>query len=244
MKNKKNITDFYDAFSEHQNIMWHNERHYFLLEQMKQNGLKSDSVVLEVGCGIGTMSNLIAPKIKKGKLVSTDISSKSVEIAKYNNQQYNNAFFFTADSTQQELPKDRYDYVVLFDVFEHIPFEERESILKNIANTMNDETIFLVNVPAPNAHIHSIENNPNLMQVIENPVFLHDFALLLNNNGMAIQSFFTYDMWQNEEYQFYVIKKKKPYVYSKTIPPSRLNPHSIDKRIKRKISSFKNKKNS
>lgn len=243
MKNKKDITDFYDDFSEHQKQMLHNERHYFLLKQMQKNGLQSNSSILEIGCGIGSMSNLIAPKIKKGKLVAIDISPKSIEIAKNNNSHYSNVSFFVIDSTQQIIPKNNYNLIILFDVLEHIPTEERDEMLKQISILMDNNAVFLVNVPAPNAHIDSIKTQPHLMQVIENPVFIHDFAQLLNKNGMAIKSFFTYDMWQKEEYQFYVIHKEQPYVYQKTFPSSSLNPYSIKKRILRKIDSLKNFKN-
>ncbi|MBL7889951.1 MAG: class I SAM-dependent methyltransferase [Bacteroidia bacterium] len=238
MKNKKNISDFYDAYSEQQQKMWHNERHYFLIEQLKKLGLKKNSMVLEIGCGIGTVSNLIAPLIPKGKLYATDISPKSIEIAKEHNKKYSNALFFAADSTENQIPDHNYDFIVLFDVLEHIEQNDRMQFLENISKLMNEKTLLLINVPAPNAHIHAIETTPELMQIIEVPVLIEDVVPILKKCQLEIRSFFTYDMWQKDEYQFYLIEKYKKYVFQKTQPDNKHNPQSIKNRIKKKINNI------
>jgi trans-aconitate 2-methyltransferase len=239
MKTPKEISEYYDQYTDKQQQMWHNERHYFLLDQLKLQGVKSNSNILEIGCGIGTMTNLIAPLLTNGSLTSTDISPKSIELAKKNNAKFKNINFIAADSTNLHFPKLNYDFIVLFDVLEHIQNEFRSDFIKNIATVMGENTKFLVNVPAPHAHIHAIQNSPELMQIVEVPVWVEEFIVILKNNGLEIKSFFTYDMWQKEEYQFYLIEKAKSYVFVKTIPDEKYNPHSISKRVKRKIDKLK-----
>ncbi|OFY88563.1 MAG: hypothetical protein A3K10_16230 [Bacteroidetes bacterium RIFCSPLOWO2_12_FULL_31_6] len=239
MKTPKEISDFYDKYTEQQQRMWHNERHYFLLEQLKKSGLKSNSIILEIGCGVGTMTNLIAPYVKNGKIVSSDISEKSIEFARINNKQFKNLEFIAANSIDFTFPDLNYDFIILFDVMEHIQAENRNDFIHNIAKVMQNNTKLLINVPAPHAHIHAIKNFPEQMQIVEIPVFLTEFSSILSKNELDIKSFFTYDMWQNDEYQFYTVEKIKPYVFSKTIPDRKFNPQSIDKRINRKISKLK-----
>ncbi len=239
MKTPKEISEYYDQYTNKQQQMWHNERHYFLLEQLKLNGVKPNSNILEIGCGIGTMTNLIAPLVPKGQITSTDISPKSIELAKVNNKKFKNINFIAADSTNLNFPKLSYDFIVLFDVLEHIQNEFREDFIKNIATVIQDKTTFLVNVPAPHAHIHAVKNSPELMQIVEVPVWIEELIVILKKNDLEIKSFFTYDMWQKDEYQFYVIEKTKKYVFSKTIPDQKLNPQSISKRVKRKIDKIK-----
>lgn len=239
MKTTKEISEYYDQYTSKQQQMWHNERHYFLLEQLKRNGVKSNSNILEIGCGIGTMTNLIAPLVPKGCLTSTDISPKSIELAKKNNIKFKNINFIAADSTNLNFPNLHYDFIVLFDVLEHIQNEFREDFIKNIATVIEDNTKFLINVPAPHAHIHAVKNTPELMQIIEVPVWIEELILILKRSGLEIKSFFTYDMWQKDEYQFYVIEKTKKYTFSKTIPDQKYNPHSLSKRINRKINKIK-----
>lgn len=221
MKTPKEISDFYDKYTERQQIMWHNERHYFLLEKLKEIGLKSDSVILEIGCGIGTMTNLIAPYVKKGKIIASDISAKSIELAIVNNKRFKNIEFITANSIDFTFPTLSYDFIVLFDVLEHIQNEFRDEFIKNIASVMQEKTKLLINVPAPHAHIHAIKNFPDQMQIVEIPVWINELIPILQNHKLELKSFFTYDMWQNDEYQFYSIEKLSEYKFTKTTPPKR-----------------------
>lgn len=235
MKSPEEVAKFYDDYSSRQETMWHNERHYFLIEQLKRLGVKNDSIILEIGCGIGTMTNLMAPLVKIGKLVSSDISPKSIEISKNYNQKFNNIEFIVADSTNFSFPKLNYDFIVLFDVLEHIQTEFRPEILKLCALQMGENTQLLINVPAPEAHKYAITNFPEAMQLVEIPVYLKEVLPILESNNLEITSFFSYDMWQPNEYDFYQIRKKKTYEYKKLTPPQYLNPQWIINRIKRKL---------
>lgn len=235
MKSPEEVANFYDEYSSRQETMWHNERHYFLIEQLRNLGLKNNSKILEIGCGIGTMTNLIAPLVKDGKLISSDISPKSIDISKKYNKKYNNIEFIVADSTNYSFPKLNYDYIVLFDVLEHIQTEFRPDIIKLCALQMTENTQFIINVPAPEAHKFAIKNFPEAMQLVEIPVYLKELLPILESNNLEIISFFSYDMWQPNEYDFYQIRKKKPYEYKKLTPPKHLNPQWIVNRIKRKL---------
>ncbi len=76
------IVEFYDEHSKKQIDKGINIRHYKLFKKIINAGLKKNFTVLEVGCGIGTLTSLIISYLKNGRLVATDISGKNIDIAK------------------------------------------------------------------------------------------------------------------------------------------------------------------
>ncbi|MCW3076152.1 MAG: hypothetical protein JWO32_761, partial [Bacteroidetes bacterium] len=79
---KEQVENFYNSYKEKQKKIGVNIRHRTILKNLKSVGLKSDSKVLEIGCGIGTVSGLIIKSIPEGKFTGVDISSESIEMAK------------------------------------------------------------------------------------------------------------------------------------------------------------------
>ncbi len=82
LASKEEVEKFYNTFKEHQNKLGVNIRHRTIFKNLKKQGLKTDSQVLEIGCGIGTVSSLILKYIIKGKFVGVDISAESILLAK------------------------------------------------------------------------------------------------------------------------------------------------------------------
>ena len=74
------VVRFYDQFAEKQEKTGINSRHLSILDKAKQAGLKSNHRILEVGCGIGTVSHLLATQVPQGKLLAVDISPEKSEI--------------------------------------------------------------------------------------------------------------------------------------------------------------------
>lgn len=235
MKTANDISAFYDEYSEKQQIMWHNERHYFLLELIKKTGLKNNFSILEIGCGIGAMTSLIAPLIKNGEIIASDISKKSIDLARKNCKSFKNIEFIIADSTNYNYPNKKYNFILLFDVLEHIQITEQESLLKTISSLMDDDTILLINVPAYYAHVYEKEHLPHLMQVIENPIKINTLLPLLEKQNLDLQCFNTYGLWQKDEYQYYIIKKQKTFTPIKLHTSNRIN---FIQQLKKKISRF------
>jgi cyclopropane fatty-acyl-phospholipid synthase-like methyltransferase len=77
---------------------------------------KSDRI-LEIGCGPGTWTDLIASRCSK--VVAIDISKKMIEKAKENIQN-NNVTFINSDFTDHDF-KEKFDKIFSVRVFEYIP---------------------------------------------------------------------------------------------------------------------------
>lgn len=59
-----------------------NERLISLYKRLFELGLKSDSTVVELGCGVGNFTKLVTKRVKRGIIEAVDLSEKSIEAAK------------------------------------------------------------------------------------------------------------------------------------------------------------------
>jgi ubiquinone/menaquinone biosynthesis C-methylase UbiE len=86
MPTKEEIKNYYDnTFKDYQKKVGINIRHRTIFKNLKKEGLTRQSNVLEIGCGIGSVSHLILKYITEGSFVGLDISSESIKTAQVNN---------------------------------------------------------------------------------------------------------------------------------------------------------------
>ena len=82
METKENVKKFYDDYIPRQKKYGVTPRHHFILKRLKQYGLNSNSKVLEIGCGIGTLSSIIIKEVNNGFFLGCDISEESIKVCK------------------------------------------------------------------------------------------------------------------------------------------------------------------
>ena len=194
-QDKQSVKDFYDTFTSNQTNIGVSVRHRLILKKLKSIGLKSSSNVLEIGCGIGTVSSLIIKNTPAGKFVGCDISPKSIELAKKFNPQKNAEFICTDMSDFESNLK--FDFVVFPDVLEHIPVEEHAPLFERIARVCNPNAKLLINIPEPNTLNYHRKHNPHLLQIIDQSLSMQD---LLNHTypyGFQVQSIVPYAIHTN-----------------------------------------------
>jgi trans-aconitate 2-methyltransferase len=203
----KNIIDYYDDFIARQLESGVNDRIYHLYKRLLRLGLKSNSNVLELGSGIGTMTFLLSKYIKEGKIEAVDLSPKSIKFSKQRIKNHN--ISFVADDIVSYQPSTQdIDFITLFDIIEHVPIEKHNDLFHNIAVNSNEHTKILINIPNPAYIEYDQENNPEVLQIIDQPL---PMALILQNlekNGLTLIYFETYSIWVQNDYQFFVIGKK------------------------------------
>ncbi len=93
---------------------------------MKMTDLKKTDVVLDLGCGEGTLTLSLAKSVKKA--VGVDTHSRSIEDARFKSLELKkkvNAEFYCERIEKLNLPTGSFDKVFSFSVIEHIPnYEE------------------------------------------------------------------------------------------------------------------------
>jgi len=173
-------------------------------------GLHTNSTVLEIGCGIGTLTFLLTRKVKTGRIEATDISPQSIEYVKKNLIRPNLSLF-AGDILKLEPTAKSFDFVLLFDVIEHIPVEDHTALFAKINRWMHTDSSLLINIPNPASILFDEKNNPAALQEIDQPVYPDHLATVLAKAGLDIIQFETYSVWVKNDYQFIVIKKRKDF---------------------------------
>ena len=186
-----------------------NIRHRSILKKLVSLGLNSNSSVLEIGCGLGSLSRLIIPRVSSGRFLGVDISPKTIEFIK-NIFKSNKGVSFLVSNMSDFSIDSKFDFILFPDVLEHIPKEQHFNIFERIATVMHDETVILVNNPEPLCLEWYIQNKPELLQIIDQPLHIDHFSNVCYPVGLAIESVEPYSIHNTVlDYQFIVIKKKR-----------------------------------
>ena len=204
------VVRFYDQFAEKQEKTGINSRHLSILDKAKQAGLKSNHRILEVGCGIGTVSHLLATQVPQGKLLAVDISPESIEKARVLWKKQGNLKFDVSDMSDFNLPGETFDFFVFPDVLEHIPVAQHARLFENIQRHAHADSVVLIHIPAPRYLEWMIANQPEKLQVIDQPL---DTGTLVQTLGVAcfyLEKMETYALFfQEKDYQYFVFRAKK-----------------------------------
>ncbi len=208
--NTEQISGFYDDFSAAQEETGVNERLISLYRRMKNLGLKSDSKILELGCGVGAFTRILVKTVKTGKIEAVDLSPKSIEAAKKHVKSAQ-ADFRVADVVKYKPQASGFQFITLMDVIEHIPLDNHPELFQSIASYCDDSTRILINIPNPYYLDHLIKNDCDDMQIIDQPVWFAGMVKNLDESGLEITFFEKYSIWNLEDYDFFVIRKKQEY---------------------------------
>ena len=144
----KSTIEFYDGFVGSQQQTGINDRIYLLYKRMLRLGLNSKSNVLELGCGIGALSYLLAKTITKGRVDAVDISPESIAFAKQKIK--HPQFIITAGDVvhhQTKLPS--INFITLFDVIEHIP--NIDKAFSKLNSLLTDDGVIIMVTPNHNS---------------------------------------------------------------------------------------------
>lgn len=201
--------EFYDVYSARQLRVGINERHHSIQRWLRQFGLAAGMDVLEVGCGVGTQTELIAQDLAgTGSLTAVDLSPRSVELARERLARWANVTVVAGDILELDLGR-TYDLAVLPDVIEHIPQEQHRALFARICPWLKSDGWILVHMPSPFYQEWCREERPELLQIIDQPVFTDALAADIQPSGLYIHFLSTYSIWAREpEYQVLVLKPR------------------------------------
>jgi cyclopropane fatty-acyl-phospholipid synthase-like methyltransferase len=124
--------NLYDIGSDQDNLFIHLARYMFVLRQ-----LKITDRVLEIGCGTGYGSRLLADKC--AKVVATDQACELKEL--WDRYKKENLTF------SLDIPDELYDVVVSFEVIEHIPEAELSNYFQKIKSRLTREGVVYMSTP-------------------------------------------------------------------------------------------------
>ncbi len=138
------VARFYKIF------MNKNKKHFIELNKVFLPYLNNEMSILEIGCGTGLSSFLMADSVKK--IVATDFSTKMISVCNKNNKM-DNVIFKVEDATHLSFEDDTFDAVLISNVLHIVP--EPDLIVKEIKRVLKKDGIVF-------APIFVDENKPNL----------------------------------------------------------------------------------
>jgi trans-aconitate 2-methyltransferase len=178
---------------------------------MIDNGLNKESSVLEAGCGVVTITILLSEYITKGRIDAFDISPEGVELSSKRVGKKENVFF-SVSGIKEFNTSEKYDFILLADVLEHIPLEDQYLSLLNLSKFSNPETKLIINIPDPRMNNYLKKNFPEQLQIIDHSLFAEDILKLTNEVGFKLSVFERYSLHHREpDYNFMVFDKNTEY---------------------------------
>lgn len=189
------VEKFYDEFSDKQIKTGLNRRHHSIVKKTADFISPKTKTFLEIGCGIGVISEQIARKYKHLKVRGIDISPKSIDIATARTSDLENITFNAL--AVQDLPLDRtFDVVLLPDVLEHIPIEEHASIFENIHRISHPNSEILIHIPNPFKVDSLRKTQPESLQIIDQSLWDASFFPNIFSAGFFIYQLSCYPLFE------------------------------------------------
>ena len=106
------------------------------------NHINSNDIILDIACGWGNGSKMMAKKAKQ--VIGVDIVSKYIETAIKRNDR-ENCNFLIGDGTKLKFSDDYFDKVISVHTMEHI--YEQELFLKEVSRVLKPNGLFIIEVP-------------------------------------------------------------------------------------------------
>jgi len=234
------ISKWYDEYSSRQADMGINARHKSIHNWALKFGLKKSDNVLEIGCGIGTQTKLLADYLNNyNQITAIDLSPKSIEVAKQLLKQYHGINWIATDFVTYDSDK-KYDFVLLPDVIEHIPLAQHKALFAKISQVISDEAQIVIHIPNPNylewCHTHAKDK----LQVLDQPIYTDELSKNVYPSGLYIHHLQTYSIWNQDcDYQIILIRKKRDLPYTIIPKPNHVK---VWNTVKRKSKSLLGKK--
>ncbi len=135
---------------------------------MSMTRLKKTDVVLDLGCGEGTLTLSLAKSVKKA--VGVDTHARSIEDARFKSQELEgkvDAGFYCERVEKLDLPSGSFDKVFSFSVIEHIP--NYEEVFRELYRLLKDGGELIISVDSfPNF-------DPELLKIHKDIFFVEKY---------------------------------------------------------------------
>lgn len=189
---------FYDDFVGRQLRTGVNERHRAIVRWLKRFGLRGGHSVLEVGCGVGTVTGLILRELGvDGRLMALDLSPRSIQAARARLGERSNLDLLVGDVLRVEVDG-AFDVIVLPDVIEHIPKELHRSLFSRLRSWLVSGGFVFLHYPNPFYLSWCAKHRPELLQHIDQPIHADSLTADAYASGFYLDYLETYSIWIRE----------------------------------------------
>lgn len=114
--------------------------------------ISKSSVVIDVGCGAGVLSNYLSISSKRRKIIGIDTSKSRIESAEKTIGARKNISFINGDVTKTIFPK--VDCYLVVDVLHHIPYKKHRPLIKSLVEKMDKQSVIIIKEVNPSDKLH------------------------------------------------------------------------------------------
>jgi trans-aconitate 2-methyltransferase len=207
------VREFYDEFSVSRMQRYLQKGNLRIERAIKRilPFVASDSTVLEIGCGIGLVTERLAQAVPAGAVWSYDISEKNIQQARERVHASNVNFrrgdiLHDFDDVRAWIPVP-VQLVVMVDVIEHLPLATHSALLHNLGTIMRTDGSVILTFPSPDYQRHLRETSPQKLQIIDEIVELEHVLSIATRNGFRIRHFSLEDVWLRNQYVHCVLAR-------------------------------------
>ena len=166
--------------------------------------------ILEIGCGIGDISWRMSLQWPDATVVGLDISPKELETARI--------LFgcpkisFVEGPLTKNLLKEKFDLIVLMDVYEHIQSIDRAVLHEALKELLSDDCRVILTIPTPR-HLEVLKREaPHLIQPVDEKVFPETILSLVNDLDQELLLYREVDVWHKGDYFHAVIGRRHGWI--------------------------------
>lgn len=230
----KESLDYYNHYGEKliRDYVQGNNRIISAIKNLGQFIPENSKNILDIGCGLGWSSHEFAKAFPASQVLAVDLSPVLIGTASKLFGAQENLTFKSYDLTQG-LPLDDYDAIVMIDVYEHIPFSERDTFHKLVKNILSENGRLILACPSKYHQDYLRNNNPSGLQPVDEDVDFDTIKIIADDiEGEVI--FFEYQkIWRNYDYLYSVIEINPEHkMDAKTLRGRTLN---IESKINREL---------
>ncbi|MFA5351009.1 MAG: class I SAM-dependent methyltransferase [Candidatus Omnitrophota bacterium] len=157
---------------------------------------KVNAKLLDVSCGEGLFLREVLERVNSVKEFGLDISDVAISVAELNSP---NAKLMVADGQRIPFQDKQFDYVTCLGSLEH--YLDPELGIREIARVAKDDAKFCIILPNSlgiDLFFHVMKKGDKLVddfQIIEKTATRMEWTLLLDKNGLAVETVYGSNLW-------------------------------------------------
>jgi trans-aconitate 2-methyltransferase len=200
------IKEYYDETATFYQKVGINDRNRMIHRLLLRFGLHPKHSVLEIGCGVGVQTQLLAKACRH--VTAIDLSPKSIELAKVQYFSLKNVDWRCEDVLESDFITS-FDVIVLPDVLHYIPENQHIKLFLLLKKWLSPNGFIFIHSPSAEFVEWSRANDPTKLNLDD--IALDNQGVMKNaqDNDLHIVHLEQYALWhRGGDYQFIVMRHK------------------------------------
>ncbi|MDC8006281.1 class I SAM-dependent methyltransferase [Aureisphaera galaxeae] len=228
----KESLDFYDKFDSKliNDYTKGNRRIQSAIVNLAKYIPEGSKRVLDIGCGLGWSSYEFSKHFDKAQVTGIDLSPVLVETASklFQNKNLNYSVF---DVTQSLPEGDKYDAIIMIDVYEHIPVANRSDFHNGLKNLLAEQGRLILACPSKYHQDYLRKHKPEGLQPVDEDVDFTTISDVAKDLDGEVVFYEYQKIWDTFDYLYAVIERTP--IYSSDYGIASKNPLTLEPKASR-----------